>query len=710
MSASSTFGGVRSRVRALFGGSQGEKLRQLVAGKGWYPLSILTALNVVDEFDRAAVSVFAPNLRRYFDLSNSALGAVVGAQAFLLILASVPIGYVATRVDRARLLRWSATVWAAFSAATSLAVKLPAFIAVRFGTGIGKASVEPVGRSLLADIYPRRGWNRVFAIHNAASPAGQVLGPLLAGAIGLAVVGDGAWRWAFALLTIPTVIVLLASRRLREPTREKPAQAASLSLPTSTHLSFRQAAKRLMLIPTFYRQLVGIGILGFAIVGSQPFLSVLYEEQFGIGEGGRGLILGVLATGSFVGTLVGGQVGERVFQRSPSWSVYLVGFSIAVYSFIVSGAVFLPRVELVVGLQWIAVASVFVATAPLNAILSAISPPRLRALAFSLLGLYIGLFGGLLGAVIVGAIADATDIRWGLASLAPFGVVGGLFMARGGATIDEDMDAVAREEEIEEQEAERRAQGGQQLALSVRGLDFYYGELQVLFDVELEVPEGETIALLGTNGAGKSTLLRAVAGIDLPRWGQIRLFGEDVTWVDAEDRVERGLVLIPGGRGAFPSLSVLENLRLGAYLYRRDRQRVESGVETVFEHFQELEQRKDQPAGTLSGGEQQMLALGRAFVAGPRLLMIDELSLGLAPVVVERLVGIVERFHERGTTLLLVEQSVNLALSLAGTVYFMERGEIRFKGPAGELLNRTDLLRSVFLEGATEAGLSGGDR
>ena len=238
------------------------------------------------------------------------------------------------------------------------------------------------------------------------------------------------------------------------------------------------------------------------------------------------------------------------------------------------------------------------------------------------------------------------------------------------------------------------------LALSVRNLDFSYDQLQVLFDVSLDIEEGEVVALLGTNGAGKSTLLRAVCGLDLPSRGSVTYFGEDVTRVEAERKVRLGMVQVPGGRGTFPSLSVLENLRTGAFTFRRDRARVDRALEEVFGYFPVLERRQDQAAGTLSGGEQQMLALGRAFITGPRLLMIDELSLGLAPVIVDQLLTIVRAFHERGTTLVLVEQSVNVALSVATTAYFMERGEVRFGGPAAELLGRDDLLRSVFLDGA----------
>jgi ABC-type branched-subunit amino acid transport system ATPase component len=232
-------------------------------------------------------------------------------------------------------------------------------------------------------------------------------------------------------------------------------------------------------------------------------------------------------------------------------------------------------------------------------------------------------------------------------------------------------------------------------AIEVRGLDFAYGTQQVLFDVSLTVAEGEIAALLGTNGAGKSTILRAIAGLDPPVAGTIRLFGGDTTYTDAEEIVRMGVALLAGGRMTFPSLTVEENLRVGAYSLKGN-----AVIDEVYQRFPPLAGRRLQRAGTLSGGEQQMLALGRVLITKPRLLLIDELTLGLAPKVVEHLIGIVREVNAQGTTVLLVEQSANLALALAAHSFFLERGEVRFDGPTEELLHRDDLLRPVFLADA----------
>jgi ABC-type branched-subunit amino acid transport system ATPase component len=236
--------------------------------------------------------------------------------------------------------------------------------------------------------------------------------------------------------------------------------------------------------------------------------------------------------------------------------------------------------------------------------------------------------------------------------------------------------------------------------LTCRGVDMAYGPVQILFGVDFDVHPGEIVALLGTNGAGKSTLLKGICGLVKPKRGTVVFKGEDVTDLPADVTTHRGISLMPGGKGVFPTLSVTENLRLASWLIRTDKERIEAAKEEIFSLFPVLKQRQDQLAGDLSGGEQQMLALGGALMTQPELLMIDELSLGLAPTIVGQLLDVVRQIHNRGTTIVIVEQSVNVALNLAQRAVFMEKGEVRFEGPTSELLERPDILRSVFIAGA----------
>ena len=244
--------------------------------------------------------------------------------------------------------------------------------------------------------------------------------------------------------------------------------------------------------------------------------------------------------------------------------------------------------------------------------------------------------------------------------------------------------------------------------LSCRGVDVAYDKVQILFGVDLEVQQGEIIALLGTNGAGKSTLLKAISGLVDPSAGEILFAGQDITHADAVDTSKRGIIQVPGGKAVFPTLTVAEHFKAGCWLFANEaRSEVDARIERVLDMFPRLRERWDQMAGNLSGGEQQQLALGMAFVAKPRLLIIDELSLGLAPAIVSQLLDIVREIHAEGATIILVEQSINVALTIATRAYFMEKGEVRFSGPTEELLGRDDILRSVFLQGASD-GMSAG--
>ena len=245
--------------------------------------------------------------------------------------------------------------------------------------------------------------------------------------------------------------------------------------------------------------------------------------------------------------------------------------------------------------------------------------------------------------------------------------------------------------------------------LECSGVDVSYGQVQVLFDVDFAVDEGEIVALLGTNGAGKSTLLKAAAGLVRPAKGTVTFAGDDITGRAADSVARSGVALMPGGKSVFPTLSVDENLRLGGWLVRDDPERLAVARQEVLNLFPILGERRHEMAGDLSGGEQQMLGLAQAFMNRPRLLLIDELSLGLAPTIVGQLFDVVNRIHDSGVTVVLVEQSVNLALNLAKRAVFMEKGEVRFEGPTADLLERPDILRSVFIAAASKTR-SGDDR
>jgi ABC-type branched-subunit amino acid transport system ATPase component len=392
---------------------------------------------------------------------------------------------------------------------------------------------------------------------------------------------------------------------------------------------------------------------------------------------------------------------EVIFRADPGRLLKLTALALAVLAVSVVVSVTVPFMWVqLVGFGVIAAATAMVFPSLSIAVLSVVRP-QMRVMASAMMTIAFFGLGGTLGEFLMEGMNSRFGTATAIGLLAIPASLGAWTALRTAQWVDEDLDHMVDQVVEEEHVRILAAQHAHLPLLAARHIDFSYGAVQVLFDVSLSVDDGEMVALLGTNGAGKSTLLRVISGLGLPSRGSVHFHATDITYMDAERRVGEGISQVPGGRAVFGSMSVVENLRVFGFTHGTNRRQLEKGIEATFEAFPTLERRRNQPASTLSGGEQQMVGLGKAFILRPRLLLIDELSLGLAPVVVSELLAMVRRINDVGTAVVLVEQSVNIALALAHHAYFMEKGEIRFDGPAGELLVRRDLLRSVFLEGAS---------
>ena len=226
--------------------------------------------------------------------------------------------------------------------------------------------------------------------------------------------------------------------------------------------------------------------------------------------------------------------------------------------------------------------------------------------------------------------------------------------------------------------------------LKVENLVVSYGGIEALKGISLEVPEGKIVTLIGANGAGKSTLLRSIIGLVKPAEGKITYEEKDITGLNSQKIVKTGITLVPEGRRVFPNLTVLENLKIGAYL-RNDKEGIEKDIRWIYDLFPRLEERSWQMAGTLSGGEQQMLAVGRALMSRPKVLMMDEPSLGLAPLVIKDIFKIIQEINNQGMTILLIEQNANMALKIADIAYVLETGRITMTGTGKELLENPEI-------------------
>ena len=231
--------------------------------------------------------------------------------------------------------------------------------------------------------------------------------------------------------------------------------------------------------------------------------------------------------------------------------------------------------------------------------------------------------------------------------------------------------------------------------LKVKDINVYYGKIHALKNVSFEVRPGEVVALIGANGAGKSTTLKTVSGMMHSRTGSIEFLGEDITHTPSHNLVYKGLAHVPEGRRIFQQMTVLENLEMGAYLHKKP---TREELKDIFTRFPRLQERRDQVAGTLSGGEQQMLAMGRALISHPKLLMLDEPSMGLAPILVGQIFAIIRELHQSGTPILLVEQNAEMALQVADRAYVLESGKIALSGTGHELAE-SDSVKKAYLGG-----------
>lgn len=229
--------------------------------------------------------------------------------------------------------------------------------------------------------------------------------------------------------------------------------------------------------------------------------------------------------------------------------------------------------------------------------------------------------------------------------------------------------------------------------LEVKDLQVYYGLIQAIKGVSFEVNQGEVIALIGANGAGKTTILHTITGLIQPKAGSVIFEGTDITKVPGHKIVSMGMAHVPEGRRVFANLSVYQNLKMGAYI-QKDKKVIDETLEMIYKHFPRLEERKNQLAGTLSGGEQQMLAMGRALMSSPKMILMDEPSMGLSPLLVKEVFSIIEYCHESGITILLVEQNAKMALGIADRAYVLETGKITMSGKASEMLENEDVKKA----------------
>jgi branched-chain amino acid transport system ATP-binding protein len=687
-------------------GAMRERLRQLnpraiTGGSPIFPLVVLFGLNAVDELDRTAFGVLTPEIKQHFGLSLTGIATLTAVALPVGLLIELPVAYFADRWNRTRMAALGGLIWAAFCVLTGVAgmmISLPALYIARGGSALGK-TFNATHNSLLADYYPQDVRASVYYAHRLANSVGQFVGPLLAGVLAAVFF----WELPFYLFALPTLVFVVLALRLKEPRRGYHERIAAGADEDTAQLEevaagFSETFRVLFARESARRIYYALPFLSASALGIGTFMSLFYDEIYHVGSGGRGVIFAMTEPAQVVGLLVGAVIMRKLVATDPGRAMKLLGFSAVISAICLSVVALSPAIGFAIGAQLVNAFVSAALTPGVFAVISLAVPARMRTLAFATGSLWF-----LMGApvlLLAGSIGDRFGLRVGILMFIPVYLAGSFLLASAGRFIGQDIERLNLASRTQAEIRKRRLEGDPQI-LVVRGLAVGYDQTQVLFDVDLEIADGEIVALLGTNGSGKSTLLRSISGLNPANGGAVIFDGRDISGSDPQTIARLGLTQVPGERSIFPSLSVEENLRIAGWMYRADQAHIDAALAKVLEYFPILEQRWGTLAGDLSGGEQQMLSLGQAFIARPKLLMIDELSLGLAPTVVRQLLKILPAIHANGTAILLVEQSVNTALELAQRAIFLEKGEVRFAGTTAELMGRDDIVRSVYFHAAT---------
>lgn len=669
------------------------------------PVILLTVVGAVAAFDGSVWTLIRPEMARDLELDLAPLLNALGIVSFVSIFASIGIAFLADRSRRVTLVGLGAIVSGIFSIFTGRSSTIPSLAISRVGDSAGGIAFATPQFSLIADYYPPTVRGKAIALSTVLGRALTLGAPFLVFFLVQATTTDPEhpnWRFPF-FISGPIMIVagIAALFLLKEPIRgymERKALGASeeVSRAPEPPPSLGEAWRTIWSIRTLRRLFMASIITGAGDQVFTAFFSFYLFEKYGLSLRDRVFLGFVIGLATLPGGFLAGGVIDSLTKRRPGRVLVFSGILGVISSVWLFGIAAGPPL-------WLLVVIVILfgffgsLLGPAQSVLFAqILPAHVRTLGFSVLAL-AGVPGAIIYFIVVNTLFARVGLQGGMFAASPLILIGSLVALSAAGFFERDMRA-ALASQLASEEFRRAKESGRGKLLVCRDVDVEYDGVQVLFGVDFDVEEGQIIALLGTNGAGKSTLLRAISGTQEASSGAIVFDGRDITHMPPHEIAARRVIHMPGGRGVFPGLSVRENLELGNWM-SDEQDGGKARLNEVLEMFPILAQRINERAGLLSGGEQQMVSLGQAFLGRPRLLMIDELSLGLSPAVVQQLIEIVHKIHEQGTTIIIVEQSVNVALTLADRAIFMEKGEVKFVGETAELLRRPDILRAVYVKG-----------
>ncbi|GAC1528577.1 MAG: hypothetical protein NVS3B12_00730 [Acidimicrobiales bacterium] len=679
---------------------------------GILPIVLLAVTGFFQTIDSAVFNAAGPEFVRRYGIS---IGGIIGIQqtvGVLTAVAALGVGFYADRHRRVPILAIGTCISGLTGFLSGFGRRTFTLGAPRVADDVANKAADVPYYSLIADYYPVHTRGRVFALSATLNRIG-LLAALPVGAGLVIAFGLGT---TFLILGVPIFVMgILLLVLLKEPVRglferEAAGADAEVAMIEDEPLSFGEAWRATFAVRTL-RRLFAADIIGDIALGPLGlFFTFFLSEKYGLSFGQRALVTLPSVVAGLLGGYLGGGLVDVFSRKSPVrvlqvYGVFGILGVIPLFVYLVEP----PLWGLIAAGVVFGFAGALIGPA-INAIYSTIIPPNVRTQGLTIIGLST-LGGSLIGLPLLSAMRHSFGYPGVFAIVIPFALVSAIVRLSAAPLFELDRRAViAATVAAEDWRAAKRA--GSTKLLVCRDVDVEYNGVQVLFGLDFEVDEGDIIALLGTNGAGKSTLLRAISGTQEASSGAIVFDGRDITHSPPNETARRRVVHMPGGRGVFPGLTVRDNLLLGNWM-SDDAADGRARMTEVLEMFPILRERADAVASALSGGEQQMLSLAQAFLGRPKLLMIDELSLGLSPAVVGQLVEIVKEIHRRGTTVIVVEQSVNVALSIAERAVFMEKGEIKFDGATTELLRRPDILRAVYVKGSgalTDRPGSSGER
>ncbi len=673
---------------------------------GLTPFIAMSLIGFFQQFDSAAWDLAGPDVARGLNIS---INDIIGIQTMVgtvAIFAAIGVGWLADRTRRVPFFTVGTLVSGIFSAATGRGRSFAGVAAPRVIDDAANVAADIPSLSLFADYYPDNLRGRVIALSSNLGRAGALIAPPVAGwAIARYGWGNSFVAFGLPLVALGLVMIFL----LREPVRgywERRASGLSEeeALEEDEPQSFGEAWRATLAVRTIRRSTLAAvfttassGILGL-------FLPFFLAERYGLDAFERATIFVPATVVGIAGGLIGGAVVDRLSAINPTRTLIVVGVASLLLTPVPLLYLAQPPLGVMVLLACLEAFAFAIVGPTISVIQLRVIPPAIRTQGLQMTGL-AALPTTIVFLPIARQIFSTNDYEGVFWFTMPLAVIGGLVAITAASFYELDVRSAFAQATAAERYRRQKEVGITKMLL-VKDLSVHYGDVQVLFDVDLEVEEGEIIALLGTNGAGKSTLLRAMCGSAPTSSGGVIFDGRDITHMPPHEIAARGVVQMPGGKGVFPGLTVRDNLLLATWLLEES-ENPTARVSEILDIFPSLRGLLDVEAGNLSGGQQQQLSLAQAMMARPKLLLIDELSLGLAPVVVGQLIDVVKEINRRGVTIVIVEQSVNVALTIADRAVFMEKGEVRFDGPTADLLARPDILRAIYVKG-TGALTAGG--